>query len=149
MHSRGSCPSFCSHQPTGCVSPPPPRQPWSSLLFLLFSRWLSSGECLFQSFARLQECVVFSPANVCLSLAVVPGLSAPRGVSVAVRGLGCPARGMWDVSSWTRDRTHLPCSARWILMHWTTREAPLGPFESKFWRILSLSFRSFLYILDI
>ena len=34
----------------------------------------------------------------------------------------------WHVgSSWTRDRTSVPCSARWILNHWTTREAPLPP----------------------
>jgi len=26
-------------------------------------------------------------------------------------------------SSWTRDRTGVPCIARWILNHWTTREA--------------------------
>ena len=46
---------------------------------------------------------------------------------------------MWDLSSpvqfkslshvWlfvtpTRDQTHVPCIARWILNHWTTREAP-------------------------
>ena len=29
-------------------------------------------------------------------------------------------------SSWTRDRTSVPCIARWILNHWTTREAPEG-----------------------
>ena len=26
-------------------------------------------------------------------------------------------------SSQTRDRTHVPCHGRWILIHWTTREA--------------------------
>ena len=30
--------------------------------------------------------------------------------------------GMWDLSSLTRDRTHVPCIARRILYHWTTRE---------------------------
>ena len=29
---------------------------------------------------------------------------------------------MWDLSSQTRDQTHIPCFARWILNHWTTRE---------------------------
>ena len=33
--------------------------------------------------------------------------------------------GMWDLSSPTRDRTHLPCFGRQILYHWTTREVPL------------------------
>ena len=31
---------------------------------------------------------------------------------------------MWDLSSLTRDRTHVPCIARWIPYHWTTREVP-------------------------
>ena len=28
-------------------------------------------------------------------------------------------------SSWTRDRTWIPCIGRWILNHWTPREVPL------------------------
>ena len=29
----------------------------------------------------------------------------------------------WHVeSSWTRDRTHIPCIVSWILIHYTTRE---------------------------
>ena len=31
---------------------------------------------------------------------------------------------MWDLSSLTRHRTHICCTARWILNHWTTREVP-------------------------
>ena len=31
---------------------------------------------------------------------------------------------MRDLSSPTRDRTHIPCSGRWSLNHWTTREVP-------------------------
>ena len=27
-----------------------------------------------------------------------------------------------------RDQTHIPCIARWILKHWTTREAPVLSF---------------------
>ena len=33
-------------------------------------------------------------------------------------------------SSWARDRTCVPCIARWILNHWTTREAPIIFFEA-------------------
>ena len=33
-------------------------------------------------------------------------------------------------SSWTRDRTHVPCTGRWILNHWTTKEAQMFPFHS-------------------
>ena len=36
--------------------------------------------------------------------------------------LSCPAR----------DRTHNPCTRRWILNHWTTREVPLmNSFKTK------------------
>ena len=38
---------------------------------------------------------------------------------------------MWDLSSWTRDRTCVPCSGRWRLNHWTTREV-LG--SASLWR---------------
>ena len=31
-------------------------------------------------------------------------------------------RGMWDLSSLTKDRTHVLCIRRQILNHWTTRE---------------------------
>ena len=37
--------------------------------------------------------------------------------------------GMWDLSSSTRDRTHIPCIGRWILYHWITREVPPSVFE--------------------
>ena len=35
---------------------------------------------------------------------------------------------MWDLGSLTRDGTHVPCIARWILNHWTTREVPNSAF---------------------
>ena len=35
---------------------------------------------------------------------------------------GLVACGLWDLSSLTRDRTHVPCVERQILSHWTTRE---------------------------
>ena len=31
---------------------------------------------------------------------------------------------MWNLSSPSRDETHVPCVARWIRNHWTTRESP-------------------------
>ena len=31
---------------------------------------------------------------------------------------------MWDLGSLTRGQTHVPCTARWILNHWVTREVP-------------------------
>ena len=40
------------------------------------------------------------------------------------------SQGMWDLSSPTRDRTHHPCTGRWSLNHWTTREGPYWTFRS-------------------
>ena len=37
---------------------------------------------------------------------------------------------MWDLSSPTRDRTHVPCIGRRILNHWTTRKVPRKPVGS-------------------
>ena len=31
---------------------------------------------------------------------------------------------MWDLGSLTKDWTHIPCTGRWCLNHWTTREVP-------------------------
>ena len=39
---------------------------------------------------------------------------------------------LWRVgSSWTRDWSHVPCTGRWILNHWTTREVPLMAFKKR------------------
>ena len=32
-------------------------------------------------------------------------------------------------SSWTRDQTHVPCTGRWTLRHWTTRGVRFGIFS--------------------
>ena len=49
-------------------------------------------------------------------------------------------RGMWDLSSLTRDRTPVPCIVRWILYRWTTREVPQSIFPSRNmrWRLETL-----------
>ena len=44
--------------------------------------------------------------------------------------------GMWDLSSPTRDRTHVPCFGRWILNHWTTREVPIVGYFGRFLPLL-------------
>ena len=36
--------------------------------------------------------------------------------------------GMWDLSSSTRDWTHISCFGRWRLNHWTTKEVPVVAF---------------------
>ena len=58
------------------------------------------------------------------SVVVASGLS-----SWSSRALGhwlnsCGTWALWHVgSSWTRERTSIPCILRWILNHWATREA--------------------------
>ena len=53
------------------------------------------------------------------SLVAEHGLSGAQASVVPVHELSRP----WHVkSSWTRDRTHVPCIGRWILKHQTTRE---------------------------
>ena len=37
-------------------------------------------------------------------------------------------RGMWDLSSLTNDRTHVPYTGRQILYHWTNKEVPSPEF---------------------
>ena len=39
---------------------------------------------------------------------------------------------MQDLSSWTRDQTHILCIKRWILNHWTTK-------ESLTWKLYTIS----------
>ena len=34
------------------------------------------------------------------------------------------AHGIWDLSSQTRDRTHVACTGRQVLNHWTTKKVP-------------------------
>ena len=46
---------------------------------------------------------------------------------MAVLGLSCGMRAqlpcsMWDLSSPTRNRTHVPCIGRWILNYWIIRD---------------------------
>ena len=51
--------------------------------------------------------------------------SAPHRVFFSCGPRAVLPRGMSDLSSLTRDRTHAPCiGGRRILNHWTTREAP-------------------------
>ena len=51
------------------------------------------------------------------------------GSVVEVHRLKLPLS-MWDLSSLTRDQTHVPCIGRQIPNHWTTREVPkFTPFR--------------------
>ena len=51
---------------------------------------------------------------------------------------------MWHVeSSWTRDRTHVPCIGRWLLNHWTTWEVLYIILTCSF---VNLNFFFFVYL---
>ena len=46
---------------------------------------------------------------------------------------------LWDLSSLTKDQTHIPCIARQVLNHWTMREVPeINPFWS--WGVIILMY---------
>ena len=61
------------------------------------------------------------------SFAVAHRLELQRvGLAVAV-WVQLP-QGTWGLSSLARNQTHIPCPARWILNHWTTREIPIFAF---------------------
>ena len=67
----------------------------------------SSGEPLYMHFLSL---FLFYLPGVRLELLLwCVDLVAPR---------------LWEPSSLTRNLTHIPCIARWILNHWTIREVP-------------------------
>ena len=50
--------------------------------------------------------------------------TGPRARQSACGVLAGLLRGIWDLNSPTRGRTHVPCIGRWILNHWTVREVP-------------------------
>ena len=61
------------------------------------------------------------------SFIVAPGLSSRgtraleiQGLVVASHGLSC----LWDLSSPTKDHTHVPCIGRQVLNHRTSGEVP-------------------------
>ena len=58
------------------------------------------------------------------SVVVARGLSSCA--AWALECVGLVARGMWDLSSPTRDPTRVPCIGRRILKHCTTREVPIN-----------------------
>ena len=51
----------------------------------------------------------------------------PRGFSSCGSRAYLPG-GVWNLGSSVRNQTHVPCIARLILNHWTTREVPGYPF---------------------
>ena len=69
-------------------------------------------------------CSTDSPAGVCQLGSVVSRLQSAQVYFL---------RGMESLSFPTRDQTRIPCIARWILNHWTTREVPEPLFLNVGW----------------
>ena len=65
--------------------------------------------CFFFSFSLFGDCAgsFFAGTRGCVSLIPTPHV--------------------WHLSSWTRDRTYVPCFGRQILNHWITRDSPPPP----------------------
>lgn len=58
-------------------------------------------------------------------------------------GLAAP----WHVEYfWTRDWTLVPCTGRWTLNRWTTREVPLFPFYSQTCQFIFHSYLNYILI---
>ena len=75
-------------------------------------------------------------------LVVARGLWSLQASVVVGRRLSCSA-GMWDLTSLTRDQTHIPCTARQILDHWTTREVLIAFF------LMTISMCSIIYYKEV
>ena len=83
-------------------------------------------------FIDLFGCVRFQSQHVrscCLmwdlslqTLVVVGRLQGARASVVTAHGFKLPL-GTWGLSPLTRDGIHVACIGRWILNHWTAREA--------------------------
>ena len=100
-----------------------PKKPvfFSFSLFLFLTIWW--GQVLFAA------CGIFVAG---FSLVAVSGQKA-CGLSSCGTGFICPAA--WgNLSSLTRNQTHIPCLGRWNLNHWTLRKSPF--FSLSFLRSL-------------
>ena len=86
-------------------------------------------------FIYFWPCLVFIVTSR-LCIVAVRGVSGASPVAEHP-ALGTQAQRLWCMglvapshvgSSWTGDQTCVPCTGRWILNHWATREAPVITF---------------------
>ena len=86
----------------------------------------SSVKVMGHRFVFFWLCWVFTGGNAG-SLVMVWALECVGSVA-AVHRLSWDPHGMWDLSSPTRDQTHVPYTGRQILNPWTTRGFPIVRF---------------------
>ena len=94
--------------------------------------WDPTGHVALAKKGRETECMC-SREHFLLFLRLLLFLKFILCIHLATLGLSRNAQAnlphsIWDLSSLTRDETHVPCVGRWILSHWTTREVPLPSF---------------------
>ena len=100
------------------------RREGSRLRCAGFSLVVACGFSLSSCGAQGPECMGSVVSSTwALSLRHTGSLVEARELNSCGERVSLP-RGMWDLSSLTRDRTHVPCIGRQILYHWTTREVP-------------------------
>lgn len=86
-------------------------------VLLAFWAWASYFTCLFLSSS------IFNVYLFGLVVAQGPfSLVVAYGLSTCSTGAWL-SHGMWDLSSFIRDQTHVPCTARQIINHWTMRKS--------------------------
>ena len=59
---------------------------------------------------------------LCRVIVVLPRPLSSCGTQALQCGAQLP-QSIWDLSSPTKDRTHIPCTGRWVLNLWTTRDS--------------------------
>ena len=83
------------------------------IIFLFSLSWLTISKFLFNVYWLIWLCRVFAVAQEIFTAACGIFRCGPWAWWLC---------STWDLSSPTSDRTHVPCTARRILNHWTTRE---------------------------
>ena len=138
---------------------PPPSHSSDDLLFFLRTigrPFYTSLEHLLRANARMAPLVVSTsviPLTHQKNFFDVDRFKSIEFVTILLLLYVFWPRGMWDLSSLTRDQTCMPCIGRWSPNLWTTREVPPPPpspqnFSSYHGQDLSLiCFRSLLFIL--
>ena len=119
------------------------------MLTLLFPPWCFVGLFFifhFLAVLGLHCCAGFSLVAVLRLVIMVASLVAEHGPKgeraqeLLLPGSRAQAQYLWCVSLvallyigsfWTRDRTHVSCTGRWIRYHSATREAPKLDLECK------------------
>ena len=93
---------------------------WSLFFFnwlVFWLRWVFIAAL--QAFSSCRQQGLLSSCTVQTSHCDGFSWCSVRASAVVAQGLSCSVEVGF---SWIRDRTHVPCTSRWVLYHWSTRE---------------------------